>query len=322
MPSYADEPSGSGGRPGQPPPLARRARRWGRRPGWAGVLCVAAAAGLGLALTAAAHSTPGAGLGLCLLGGTVLAALMVRPGAVYLLIPLPPLAYLVVAAVGGLAGGKLAGLPRTTLAVTATQWLASGFITMSLASAVAAVVAIVRGLRARPLAHPAGTGQRLLGRGRDTPTRSAAGGTSWLRSMPSPAQTGCGGSSPRATCSAQACGAPASTASAACRSATDPGTGGRGCAPCTRVAGGSSGRGPAPRCARCPPRPRPRSPSWPPGRPATRRWPGSGGPRAGEAGPVSRETGPPARQPCPMTISTPLRCRRTNPRTSTAARGR
>ena len=97
----------------------------------------------------ATHSAPGALLGLCLVGGTALAALVVRPGAVYLLIPVPPLAYLVAAAVAGLLGGNAAGASRSALAVSGAQWLASGFLAMATASALAAALAVTRGLRWR-----------------------------------------------------------------------------------------------------------------------------------------------------------------------------
>ena len=112
-------------------------------------MLVAGGAALGVAGTVATHSTPGALLGLCLIGGTALAALAVRPGAVYLLIPVPPLAYLMAATVAGLFGGSAAGTSRSALALSGAQWLASGFLAMATASALAAVLAITRGLRWR-----------------------------------------------------------------------------------------------------------------------------------------------------------------------------
>ena len=113
------------------------------------MLLVAGATALGLAGTVATHSTPGVLLGLGLIGGTVLAALAVRPGAVYLLIPVPPLAYLAAATVAGVLGGSAAGTSRSALAVSGAQWLASGFLAMATASALAAALAVTRGLRWR-----------------------------------------------------------------------------------------------------------------------------------------------------------------------------
>jgi hypothetical protein len=112
-------------------------------------MLVAGGTALGLAGTVATHSVPGALLGLCLVGGTALAALAVRPGAVYLLIPVPPLAYLVAATVAGVLGGNAPGTSRSALAVSGAQWLASGFLAMATASALAAALAIIRGLRWR-----------------------------------------------------------------------------------------------------------------------------------------------------------------------------
>ncbi len=113
------------------------------------MLLVAGAAALGLAGTVATHTAPGVLLGLCLIGGTALAALAVRPGAVYLLIPVPPLAYLVAATVAGVFGGSAAGTSRSALAVSGAQWLASGFVAMATASALAAALAVTRALRWR-----------------------------------------------------------------------------------------------------------------------------------------------------------------------------
>ena len=122
------------------------------------VLIVGGAA-LGLAGTVAAHRAPGPWLGGCLVVSTVLAALAVRPSAIYRLIPLPPLAYVLAAAAAGVAGtpGPGAAGSRATLAVLGAQWLASGFVAMTAASTLAVVLAVTRTLRWRRRLSPSAT---------------------------------------------------------------------------------------------------------------------------------------------------------------------
>ena len=131
--------------PYRPPSAARRApRRWGTLPGWTGVCIVIGAVALGALITAASGSQPGLVLGVLLVGATITAALAVRPRAAYLVIPVPALAYVVAATVAGLVSDRATGMSRTALAVNGAQWIASGFIAMTVATGIAIVITLVR----------------------------------------------------------------------------------------------------------------------------------------------------------------------------------
>ncbi len=125
--------------------------------GTRGALIVIAAAVIGTAVTAGTHHAPGYLLGGFVVAGTLAAALAVRPRAVYLLIPVPPLAYMVGALTAGLIHQQSAGPGSSGLTVSVAQWIADGFVTMVAATALAAVIAIIRWLghrNARPAAAP------------------------------------------------------------------------------------------------------------------------------------------------------------------------
>ena len=99
---------------------------------------------IGAAATVAAGSQPGILLGGCLVAGTLAAALTVQARAVYLLIPVPALAYPVAAVAAGLAGGRAAGTSHTALAIGAAQWVADGFIAMAAATILAIGITAAR----------------------------------------------------------------------------------------------------------------------------------------------------------------------------------
>jgi hypothetical protein len=118
--------------------------RWGTLPGGTSVCIVIASAALGALITAVTGSQPGLVLGLLLVGGTVTAALAVRPRAAYQVIPVPALAYVVAATLAGLVSDRATGTSLTALAVNAAQWIASGFIAMTAATGLAIVITLVR----------------------------------------------------------------------------------------------------------------------------------------------------------------------------------
>ena len=105
------------------------------------------AALLGMVITVLAGSEPGWILGIFLIAGTIVAALAVRPGASYLIFPVPALAYAVTAAVAGLIHNHDADISRTALVLHAGQWIAAGFIPMTVATALAVLIAGFRWLR-------------------------------------------------------------------------------------------------------------------------------------------------------------------------------
>ncbi len=114
--------------------------------GRGGVCIVVGGAALGALITVLAGTAPGPVLGVSLLAATLAAALAIQPRAVYRIIPVPALAYVVTATVAGLAGDRAASTSHTALAVSAAQWIASGFLPMTAATALAIAVTVIRRL--------------------------------------------------------------------------------------------------------------------------------------------------------------------------------
>ena len=124
-------------------------RLLGGLPGSAGVCVVIGAAALGALVTGVTGKEPGFLLGVFLVTGTVAASLAVLPRAAYLIIPAPALAYVAAAVIAGLIHDRAADTSRTALALSATQWIASGFVAMTAATGAAFVIAVARWLWSR-----------------------------------------------------------------------------------------------------------------------------------------------------------------------------
>jgi hypothetical protein len=140
---------GGGSAPARRPPAAREL--WGTRPGRLGVFAVIGATLLGLVITLLSGTEPGVILGVFLVAGTLAAATAVRPGAVYLIFPVPALAYAVAAVIAGFVHDRGVDTSHTALAISAAQWIAGGFVAMTVATALAMLIAGYRWLRgARP----------------------------------------------------------------------------------------------------------------------------------------------------------------------------
>jgi hypothetical protein len=133
--------------PGRVPQL------WGSRPGRLGVFVVIGCAALGMVVTVVARSDPGSALGVFVVAGTAVATLAVRSRSVYVIIPVPALAYVVAATIAGLIHDRADDSSLTGLAVHAAQWIASGFLAMSVATLLAIAATAVRWPR-RARAHP------------------------------------------------------------------------------------------------------------------------------------------------------------------------
>jgi hypothetical protein len=119
---------------------------WGGYPTWAAVLMVLAAAMLGAVVTMASDRDPGRALGIFVVAGTVAAGTGIRPRSAYAIIPLPALAYAAAAAIAGFVHDRAIDTSRTALTISAVQWIASGFIAMTAATALAVVLAVARWL--------------------------------------------------------------------------------------------------------------------------------------------------------------------------------
>ena len=120
---------------------------WGTRPGRVGVFAIVVAALLGMVITVLSGSEPGLILGILLVASTIVAALAVRPGATHLIFPAPAPAYAVAAMLAGLIRDHAADTSRTALLLNAGQWIAAGFIPMTVATASAVLIAGFRWLR-------------------------------------------------------------------------------------------------------------------------------------------------------------------------------
>jgi hypothetical protein len=112
---------------------------WGR-----GIVLVFAGALVGGVVSVLAGGQPGLLLGILVIAGTAAATLAVEPRAVYKIIPAPALAYLVAASLAGLINDRAIDTSRTALAISAAQWVAGGFYTMSVATGLAVVMTAVR----------------------------------------------------------------------------------------------------------------------------------------------------------------------------------
>jgi hypothetical protein len=127
-----------------PPPAAPL---WGTRPGRLGVFAVIGATLFGMVITVLAGSEPGVILSVFLVVGTVAAAFAVRPGAAYLIFPVPAPTYAVAAFIAGLIHDHVVDTSRTAFALSAAQWIAGGFIAMLVATALAVLIGGYRWLR-------------------------------------------------------------------------------------------------------------------------------------------------------------------------------
>jgi Domain of unknown function (DUF6542) len=125
-------------------PQPGRTPLWGSRPGRLGVFVVIGCAALGLLVTVLARAGPGTLLGASVVAGTAAATLAVRPRSVYVIIPVPALAYVVAATIAGLIHDRANDGSLTGLAVHAAQWIAAGFLAMSVATLLAIVATAVR----------------------------------------------------------------------------------------------------------------------------------------------------------------------------------
>jgi hypothetical protein len=119
---------------------------WGSLTGRGGVCIVLGGAALGALITALAGTGPGPVLGVSLVAATLAAALAIQPRAVYRIIPVPALAYAATATVAGVIGDRAASASHSALAVSAAQWIASGFLPMTAATLLAIAVTAIRWL--------------------------------------------------------------------------------------------------------------------------------------------------------------------------------
>lgn len=138
---YSVTPGHMHRRPSPPGPVPSW---WGSLTGRGGVGIVLAGAALGALISVLAGTGPGPVLGVSLMAATLAAALAIQPWAVYRIIPVPALAYVAAATAAGLIGDRVASTSHTALAVSAAQWIASGFLPMTVSTLLAIAVTAIR----------------------------------------------------------------------------------------------------------------------------------------------------------------------------------
>jgi hypothetical protein len=124
------------------PPEPRGLGWWGSLSGGLSVCIIIASAALGAIATVVTRTQPGQALSVCVVVGTFLAALTVRPSAGRLLLPAPALCYVLAALTAGIIYDRSAS--KTQQAVDAAQWIANGFFAMAIATGLAIVLTSVR----------------------------------------------------------------------------------------------------------------------------------------------------------------------------------
>lgn len=123
------------------------------------------AALLGVAGTVLTHSDPGSVLGLCVIAGSVIAAISIRRSRLYVLIPLPALASFFGAVVAGAIHDRGADTSTTEFGVNFLQWIANVFFAMCAATILVLVIAGARWLFSRQFV----SGQFAMSAGRADP---------------------------------------------------------------------------------------------------------------------------------------------------------
>jgi hypothetical protein len=123
---------------------------------------------LGMLITMASGTEPGVLLGAFLVVATIAAALAVRPGAAYMIFPVPAPAYAVAALLAGFVHDHGTDTSRTALVLSGAQWIAAGFVPMTVATAAAVLIAGYRWLRD---VEPEGVARSRVPAGRLRPPR-------------------------------------------------------------------------------------------------------------------------------------------------------
>jgi hypothetical protein len=116
--------------------------------GGAGVLVAVAA--IGALLDGLTGSGPGLFLQVSVVGGAVLATMSIASRLMWLLVPLPPLVFAVVAVVAGITTDHTTARSTTRLATAAATWIGDGFVAMTSATLLVIVIVFVRTASRRP----------------------------------------------------------------------------------------------------------------------------------------------------------------------------
>ena len=134
------------------------------------MLVLLAGAVLGVVVTLVANQEPGNLLGFFIIVGSVAAVLGIQRGKIYLLFPVPALAFFVAAIAVGKVHDSKFGSSTIAVADGFTQWIAGIFFPAVVATALVLLIGGGRWLLGRPVV----TGQFLLAQGAPPPRKPAA----------------------------------------------------------------------------------------------------------------------------------------------------
>jgi hypothetical protein len=141
--------------------------RWlGRMPTWMAMLVLAAFAVLGVIFSLILGQEPGAVLGFFIIVGTIIAAICIKHGRVYMLFPAPALAFFIAAILAGKVHDAKLGSSTAGLGAGFTQWVAGIFFPAVVATILVLLIGGGRWLLGRQLVT---TGQGPLSPARVTP---------------------------------------------------------------------------------------------------------------------------------------------------------
>ncbi len=162
--------------------------RWlGRMPTWTAVLLLFAGTVIGVIVTLVAGQEPGGLLGFFIIVGTIAAALCIRRGKVYLLFPVPALAFFLAAIVTGKVHDAKLGSSTAGLGAGFTQWVAGIFFPAVIATIIVVLVGGGRWLLGRQLISgqsPLSGGRPGPGKPRPAPRDRRPGTDSWADDNP------------------------------------------------------------------------------------------------------------------------------------------
>jgi hypothetical protein len=112
--------------------------------GLAGAMILVGVTAVGALVDGFAGGGPGLILGLALVVGAVLAALLIPARLVWVVVPMPPLVFVVMAVAAGVIANQHAADSMTRLMAAAGGWVAKGFVAMATATLLTGLIAVVR----------------------------------------------------------------------------------------------------------------------------------------------------------------------------------
>lgn len=127
------------------PSAARRIRLTGT----GGIAVLVGITAAGALIDGLTRGGPGLVLDVSLVAGAVLAAMWTASRLMWLVIPMPPLVFAVMAVAAGVVADRQATRSMSGFATAAATWIARGFVAMTAATLLAVMVIVVRAANRR-----------------------------------------------------------------------------------------------------------------------------------------------------------------------------